>query len=101
MSDPYPRRYWWVVLVAVPITVGLIAIIPKFSGGSSSTGNNIKIEGANVSGTVQIVGTQVIINQLKDSSSDGANIQDVEVSINRAVNLVQVSRSRVLVFAHG
>ena len=48
-SDKIPRKYWWLVAVAVPVVVALIAIVPsllKSSGGPGSantatiTGNN-------------------------------------------------------------
>ena len=89
MSSSYPKKYWWVVLVVVPIAVGLIAIVPKFLGNSNGGGDRITIEGSNVGGNVQIIGTQVILNQLKKDGSDVANMKDLEADISRAVNLVE------------
>ena len=37
-DEKVPRKYWWVVAVAVPVAVALIAIVPglfKSSGGSA------------------------------------------------------------------
>ena len=51
-SERVPKKYWWVVAVAVPIVVALVAIVPelvkssgKSGGGPSATirGNNNKV----------------------------------------------------------
>ncbi len=83
MSSPYPRKYWWVVLVIVPIVGGLITIIPMFLNNSDSSGNRI-----NVGGDLQIMGTQVILNQLEERTTK-ADMKELESSISRAINLVE------------
>ena len=44
-----PRKYWWVVAVALPVTLALIAIVPNLlkSSGGSSGGTNTSITGNN------------------------------------------------------
>jgi ABC-type Na+ efflux pump permease subunit len=40
-TKDYPRKYWWVVIVALPIVLGLIAVVPglmsKAGGGAPSS----------------------------------------------------------------
>ena len=40
-----PRKYWWVVAVAVPLLVALIAIIPLLLNSGSEGGGNVTIKG--------------------------------------------------------
>lgn len=90
MADSYPRKYWWAVLVVVPLAGALIAVLPKLLGGGSGgdSGDRITIEGSTVGGDVQIVGTQVILQQAR---AGGGAIEDAEVKrkLERAVNLVK------------
>lgn len=48
-TNGHPRKYWWVVAVAVPIALALIAIVPSFmpDSGSPGTGPTTTIEGNN------------------------------------------------------
>lgn len=93
MSDAYPKKYWWLVLVILPLVLALIAIIPKFTGGPGSggggSGNTISIEGSSVGGDVQIIGTQVILNQVADLALEPAAKQELETNVSRAVNLAE------------
>ncbi len=48
-EESYPKKYWWVVVVAVPIAVALITMVPallKSSGGSGS-GTTMNFNGDN------------------------------------------------------
>lgn len=89
MPTSYPKKYWWVVLVVVPIALGLVAILPKFLGNSGGKGDSITVTGSNVGGNVQIIGTQVIFNQLEKSTGNLADLEDLKANISRAVNLVE------------
>jgi hypothetical protein len=48
-NDKIPKKYWWVVAVAVPVVVALIAIVPSFlkSSGGPGTANTATITGNN------------------------------------------------------
>ena len=47
-SKNFPKRYWWVVLVALPVVLALIAIVPQLMGGSGEKpagGSGVSIVG--------------------------------------------------------
>ncbi|MDH3601596.1 MAG: tetratricopeptide repeat protein [Candidatus Tectomicrobia bacterium] len=88
MSNSYPRKYWWLVLIVIPLVVGLIGVVPKFHS-SSEDGSRITIESSNVHGNVQIIGTQVVLNQLKKSSIHSGDVRELEAQLRRATNLVK------------
>ena len=29
-GDRYPRKYWWIVLIALPLVIAVIGVLPKF-----------------------------------------------------------------------
>lgn len=92
MAESYPKKYWWLILVVLPVVLALIAIIPNISGGGSSgtdSGNRISIDDSTIGGDVQIVGTQTIFNELGDSIGDPDIQAELEARINRAVNLAR------------
>ncbi|MEM1155590.1 MAG: tetratricopeptide repeat protein, partial [Pseudomonadota bacterium] len=94
MTEAYPKKYWWLVLVAVPIILALLALLPTLlpnggdSNGTSSRGHQISIAGSTVGGDVQIVGSQVIYQQLANSSEDKDELTETEASVERAYNLL-------------
>lgn len=94
MTEAYPKKYWWLVLVAVPIILALLALLPTLlpNGGNSdstaSAGHHISIAGSTVGGDVQIVGSQVIYQQLANSSEDKDELAETEATIERAYNLL-------------
>ena len=45
MSNNYPRKYWWVVLIAVPIAFAVIQIIPNFFKQNSSEHQQVEYFG--------------------------------------------------------
>ena len=49
-SKSYPKKYWWVVLVALPVGLALIGILPQLTGRSGredSGGTEVRIDGDN------------------------------------------------------
>ena len=86
MSSSYPRKYWWIVLIILPIILAVIAVIPRLHAGSEGGGNRISIEGSTVGGDVQIVGKQTIFNQLQTRVGE-KELAALKASVDRAVNL--------------
>ena len=49
-SKSYPKKYWWVVLVALPVGLALVGILPQLIGRSDredSGGTQVRIDGDN------------------------------------------------------
>ena len=49
-SKSYPKKYWWVVLVALPVGLALVGILPQLigrSGREDSGGTQVRIDGDN------------------------------------------------------
>jgi tetratricopeptide (TPR) repeat protein len=94
MTDSYPKRYWWIPVAAVPIAVAVVAVLPDLIGGDGRTdspeesGNRISIEGSTVGGDVQIIGTQVILQQAGVDAA-GVDAEALTEKLERAQNLVQ------------
>ena len=86
MSEGYPARYWWVVLVLVPLVGALIAVLPSFFGGGDdpTPANSITITGSDVGGDVQIVENQVLIEQLVESGLGDEQVEELKTLIIQA-----------------
>ena len=90
-EESYPRKYWWVVLVVVPLVGAVVAVLPGLLGGGGDGGqggDRIDIQGSTIGGDVQIIGAQVILQQVGGGE---AEVDDAEVreKVERAVNLVK------------
>jgi len=79
-ASQYPKKYWWVILVVVPVLGALIAILPALiSGGKDSDGskggvtqvgnNNVNITGSDLSQKMYFINVQSIAKELKESGN--------------------------------
>ncbi|MFK7828627.1 MAG: tetratricopeptide repeat protein [Congregibacter sp.] len=84
MTQSFPRKYWWAVLVAVPIAVALISALPNLlSGDNSSASTTFDLQGAQFDGEVTMIDTQLIMEQIHQ----GADSDEIESLLQRAINL--------------
>ena len=59
-TKDYPKKYWWVVIVALPIVLGLIAVVP---GVMSKTGGAVPPSVSQTGvGNIQQTGAGSVIN---------------------------------------
>ena len=66
-SKNFPKKYWWVVLVALPVVLALIAIVPQLMGGSGekpSGDNAVSITGNNNTVTIDNSSQMTVINNI-------------------------------------
>jgi hypothetical protein len=66
-SKNFPKKYWWVVLVALPVVLALIAIVPQLMGGSGETpagDNAVSITGNNNTVTIDNSTQMTVINNI-------------------------------------
>jgi hypothetical protein len=66
-SKNFPKKYWWVVLVALPVVLALIAIVPQLMGGSGEKpagGSGVSIVGNNNTVTVDNSSQMTVINNI-------------------------------------
>lgn len=85
MSESYPRKYWWTVLIAVPVVVAIVGIVPDLipGDGGSSSSSTFDLQGAEFQDEVTMIGTQVIMEQIEE----GPEKEELESLVQRAVNL--------------
>ena len=93
MSKDYPARYWWVVLVVVPLGAALIAVIPSLFKGSDDespvSSNSIAISGSRVDGDIQIVDKQVLLQQLVETGLAEAQVAELKSLITQSQALLE------------
>lgn len=65
-SKNYPKKYWWVVLVALPVVLALIGIFPQLFGrsGEKSAGGGISIVGNDNTVTIDNSTQMTVINNI-------------------------------------
>jgi hypothetical protein len=92
MPESYPRKYWWTVLVLVPIAIAVIGILPSFRGGSgeSTSSPTFDLKGAEFRDAVTMVDTQNILNEIHQ----GPDKQEIEAAIQRATKLASEGLSQ-------
>ncbi len=88
MSESFPKKYWWTVLIVVPIVVAIIGLAPQLfsrGGETSDSTTTFDMTGANFNDSVTMIETQVIINEMADNPAR----DEIAEAIERAVNLAK------------
>ncbi len=62
MATEYPKKYWWLVLVIVPLVAALIGIVPSLLKGPAPPGT-IQIHNTEFSGDLLFANIEVILSQ--------------------------------------
>jgi hypothetical protein len=92
-EESYPRKYWWVVVVAVPIVVALIAVLPgllKSSNGSGPppvqvTGNGTIVNYGYLENNTFVTNVEVIAREYEAHTGRPLD-DDLKRQIEQAVN---------------
>lgn len=90
-SKSYPKKYWWVVVVAVPIVIALIGVVPRLTGGSGDTrppaGISVVGDGNTVIGSMTVVNNITVIAREVEKYTGQALSDDLKRLIEQALAL--------------
>lgn len=88
---PFPRKYWWLVLVFVPILVAAIGILPRFLDldSSSTRGHVIHIDGPALNGDIQIVGSQQVLSEIQEVIQNPKVLEMLERKVDGTFDLLR------------
>jgi hypothetical protein len=89
----YPRKYWWVVLIILPIVLALITTVPKLFKGSdpagsitaTATGNNNTVNVVNAKNMTVINNISVIAKEYEKYTGQALS-DDLKQQIQQAVD---------------
>ncbi len=83
-----PKKWWWLVAVAVPIAVAVIAIVPNMLGtGAGGGGDTFRVIGTQFTDEVTFNAFNVIVDQANQA---GIELSDGELeTLRQALNLAQ------------
>ena len=88
MASEYPKKYWWLVLVAIPLVAALIGIVPPLLKGPAPTGV-IQIHNTQFSGDLVFANIEVILGQYERTHGEPLTDQELIGKIELGLNLVQ------------
>jgi len=100
----YPKKYWWLILVALPIILGLIAVLPGLiqrsdkagaagsgvsqsgSGNVAQTGSgNVNISNSDLSSKMYVTNVSIIASEYAKYQGQPLNDDELKRQIERAV----------------
>jgi tetratricopeptide (TPR) repeat protein len=106
-ATQYPKKYWWVILVVVPVVGGLIAVLPGLIHGEKGAdekgkGGVTQVGNGNVSGNGNIVGNDLskktyfitvesIAREVKESGQTLS--EEMKAQIQKAIDLSLAGKS--------
>ncbi len=88
MEYEYLKKYWWLVLVVIPLVVALIGIVPPLLDGPAPSGV-IKLHHTEFSGDLFFTNIEVILDQYEGIHGDPLTDQELIGKIELGFNLVQ------------
>ncbi len=88
MATEYPKKYWWLVLVIVPLVAALIGIVPSLLKGPAPPGT-IQIHNTEFSGDLLFANIEVILSQYERIHGEPLTGQELIRKIELGLNLVQ------------
>lgn len=87
MSAEYPKKYWWLILIVVPLAIAVIGILPQFTGKDEA--DSITISNTEFSGDLHFNTTDVIIKEFTQITGQSLNDHHLLTLIKKGVNLVR------------
>ncbi len=89
MSEAYPKKYWWLVLIVVPLIGAVIAILPSFFNGNAPPAGQTYISNTKFSGDLYFANVDVIVSEYKQMKGEPLTDEALREEIVRGVNLVK------------
>ena len=91
MSESYPKKYWWLVLVAVPLIVALVQILPTLldRGGGGEDSEGFYIAHADFGAEMYFTNVSVIVGEYESSTGQALEDPELKRLLQEAVNLAQ------------
>jgi len=116
-EDPptYPKKYWWLVLLVLPLTLAVITILPTFrekaaagsgttitqggtgnvlqtGSGSVAQSGNVNILGSDLSSRMYVTNVSVIAQEYEKSQAQPLKDEDLRRTLERAVGEAEAGR---------
>ncbi len=89
MSSDYPKKYWWVILIVLPVALALIGILPSFLNSTSSSTAPIQISNTEFSGDLHFANVEVILQEFQEITGKALTDSNLLNFIQQGVNLVK------------
>ena len=86
MSADYPKKYWWLILIVVPLAIAVIGILPQFQ--TKDETDSITISNTEFSGDLHFNNMGVIIKEFTKMTGNSITDPQLLTLLKKGVNLV-------------
>ena len=102
-APSYPKKYWWLVVLVLPIVLGLIALLPRFLDKKAEPGapsvkqdgignisqggsGNVNIANSDLSSKMYVTNVSIIASEYAKYQGQALNDEELKRQIDRAVS---------------